>query len=339
MSKDAVDILLVEDRDDEAEFIELLFGRSPDLNARIYHVASVAEALAKLEQRNFDISLLDLGLPDNVGVAAVSRLAEASPQTPIFVLTGDERRETGLAAIEAGAQDYLPKQYMVGRLLAQMTEHCIARQRRLRTALERSMIDELTGLGNRRGCDQVFADALKTQIGPGREFAVALVDIDNFKLVNDRWGHASGDDVIKSIGEAMTNAILESGAAFRYGGEEFAALLWVDDLNDLSQKMHHLRECCSMVSVPNEDHPITVSVGGTFVKQGETKRDVFERADAALYVSKQAGRNSCAFHDGSEISAIAKTRPPMPAMVRTPGISSTSSLNSTFVAKLPKTVF
>lgn len=312
MSKDAVNILLIEDREDEADIIRILFSRSRELQATIQHASSVAEALEQLAQYRFDIALLDLGLPDNVGVEAVSRIQEASPQTPIFVLTGDERRETGLAAIEAGAQDYLPKQHMVGRLLSQMTEHCIARQRRLQTLQRHSMVDELTGLQNRRGCDQAFIDSIRTRTNAGDCFAVGLLDIDNFKHVNDHWGHACGDDVIKAVGAALSTSLGDEGVVYRYGGEEFVALIWADNLHQLGQTMHRLRLECSKITVENQDHRITISSGATIVQRDETKREVFERADAALYVSKEGGRNACSFHDGVEIKEIELANPPMP---------------------------
>lgn len=304
VKEDTIEILLVEDRYDEADIIRLLFGRSRGIESTIDHVTSVAAAIERLSEREYDITLLDLGLPDNVGIEAVGRIQEASPHTPIFVLTGDERRETGLAAIEAGAQDYLPKQHMVGRLLSQMTEHCIARQRRLHTAEKRSMVDELTGLGNRRGCDHLFQHSLRTRTANAGRFGVALFDIDNFKCVNDRWGHGCGDDVIKSVGESLTDAVGDDGVAFRYGGEEFVVLIWASDPSELGPIMQRLRLQCSTICVPDQSHWITVSGGATLVCRGESKRDVFERSDAALYEAKTNGRNACLFHDGQSIITI-----------------------------------
>ena len=299
----AVEILLIEDCDDEAEIIALLFSRSPDFAVRITHVHTVAEALRTIQEQSFAIVLLDLGLPDNVGVEAVKQLNVASPQTPVFVLTGDDRRTTGLAAIEAGAQDYLPKQHMAGRLLSQMAEHCIARQRRLRLAEERSMQDELTGLGNRRGCDFRFAEALRSRVARGNPMFAVLIDIDLFKQVNDRWGHAAGDTVIRQVAESLSNTIGDRGVAFRYGGEEFVVFAWLDH-REMARVMEQLRAVVANLRVQADHRPITISLGATAVRDGETKRDVFERADAALYQSKQRGRNCGSVHTGAAIVAV-----------------------------------
>ena len=303
MSHDVVHVLLVEDRSDEADLIRLFLSRSQAFQTTVMHVSTLAEAVERLTIDAFDIVLLDLGLPDNEGVEAVKRLYQASPSTPIFVLTGDDRRETGLAAISAGAQDYLPKQHMVGRLLAQMAEHCIARQRRLRSAELRSQTDELTNIGNRRGCDVAFQTALqqRTGTGPGDGFAVSLIDIDNFKTVNDQFGHAVGDDVIKSIANELTGAIGDRGEVYRYGGEEFVALIWESDLIKAAAIVDELRSRCDGLFVPGHSHQITISTGVAPARRGETKRDVFERADAALYAAKEGGRNQTLIHDGTAI--------------------------------------
>jgi diguanylate cyclase (GGDEF)-like protein len=286
MPKTPIKILLVEDRDDEAFFIESMFSRSPDIDATIVHVTRVSEAIAQCSNTHYDITLLDLGLPDNVGVTAVEKLRRCSPRTPIFVLTGDERREVAMASIEAGAQDYLSKQHLVGQILTRMTEHSIARQRRLLQAEELALKDVLTGIPNRR-CFSISFEQMKSQ---GDPFWVALIDIDKFKRINDRFGHDTGDEVIRDIAQTLTQAAIDAHVA-RYGGEEFAVLFSEKSTEKASQFLDHLRTACEKIRIANSNEFITVSIGSTNVQKADDERSAFRRADAAMYTSKVNGRN------------------------------------------------
>lgn len=294
MTRKPINILLVEDRDDEAYFIEAMFSRSPDIDARIDHVTRVSEAIQACERTCYDITLLDLGLPDNVGVVAVERLRCCSPRTPIFVLTSDDRRDTAMASIEAGAQDYLSKQHLVGQILTRMTEHSIARQERLLQAEELAMKDVLTGIPNRRSCSIAF-ERLQEQDKP---FWVTLIDIDQFKLINDQYGHDTGDQVIRDIAKTLT-AAAPGGHVARHGGEEFAVLFRESNRDKASLCLEQLRLACETVRVSDSEQFATVSIGCTMVLADDNERSAFRRADAALYQSKTNGRNQCNIQQAS----------------------------------------
>ncbi len=155
--------------------------------------------------------------------------------------------------------------------------------------------DALTGIANRRALDGhlAFCDQ---QLAAGKgPFAVAMLDIDNFKLFNDRFGHAAGDRTLQKVGEALGRFTKRQGEmAARYGGEEFTLVLNDCDPERLSAHLEVVRREVEDLDIPHPDSPhrrVTVSIGYTVASAGTTMQQAIERADEALYRSKASGRN------------------------------------------------
>ncbi|MBO1751599.1 diguanylate cyclase [Actinotalea sp. BY-33] len=149
--------------------------------------------------------------------------------------------------------------------------------------------DALTGLANRRALDQTLEAwvAERTQA-----FAVALIDIDHFKLVNDTWSHQVGDDVLARTAGVLRQAVRSHDLAARYGGEEFAILLATPDVRAAADACERIRgavEALTWDSMPG--HRLTISVGLTVSTEHCTPEHLLARADAALYEAKTTGRN------------------------------------------------
>ena len=163
-----------------------------------------------------------------------------------------------------------------------------------RAELERNaMLDALTGLGNRRAADEAIALRVQTALETQRAFSLAYVDIDNFKMINDRFGHKTGDDVLVAIAGLLANNMRAQDPVFRFGGEEFVILIGDRQTMTSQQVCERLRgviakhDWCKL----NPDLKVTASFGVSRW-QGESKIDaVIARADAALYAAKDAGRN------------------------------------------------
>lgn len=170
----------------------------------------------------------------------------------------------------------------------------------LRQALEEArgdaLSDPLTGLPNRRAFEEAFAD----RIAAGGSPCVAVCDVDHFKAVNDRFGHAVGDRVLRAIAATLAEACQGHFVA-RYGGEEFAVLFdgsiaqavaTIDEARQgISRKRLRVRESDEIIGV------VTFSTGISAAASAERLEQVFERADALLYAAKAAGRD-CIFSDG-----------------------------------------
>lgn len=164
-------------------------------------------------------------------------------------------------------------------------------RQKLEEARDNARRDPLTDLPNRRALEEAFA----ARSGTGEAMCMAICDVDHFKSVNDRFGHAVGDRVLKVIAEALTR-ICSGHLVARYGGEEFAVLFTGVDLNaarrtldrarvHVASKRYRLRESDELLG------EITFSGGLTRTTPQDSYQTVFQRADALLYAAKNAGRN------------------------------------------------
>ena len=171
----------------------------------------------------------------------------------------------------------------------------MAQERELRAKLEEARDnarrDPLTALPNRRAFEEAYA----AQAATGARLCVAVCDVDHFKLVNDRFGHAVGDRVLKAIGAALVKAC-EGHMVARYGGEEFAVLFSDASIDVARATLEEAR--CSVAAkryrLRESDEPlgaVTFSAGLTEASKGEALGTAFGRADRLLYTAKHAGRN------------------------------------------------
>lgn len=156
--------------------------------------------------------------------------------------------------------------------------------------------DELTGLGNRRLVMERGAELVKLAQRHHRPLAALMLDIDHFKSVNDRHGHAAGDDVLRFLGAAVSLQLRASDVAGRTGGEEFALLLPETALEQAAATAERLREAVARTPIPTDEAgapiPVTVSVGVAALRgAGDSLDALLARADDALYAAKRAGRN------------------------------------------------
>jgi diguanylate cyclase (GGDEF)-like protein len=153
-----------------------------------------------------------------------------------------------------------------------------------------SNTDELTRLPNRRRIAEVMGYELARFARYGRGFAVVMIDIDHFKAVNDRFGHAVGDEALAALAVRAGEALRDGDTLGRWGGEEFVIILPEAGLDDGMRKANALCAHVARATLIN-DHAITISCGVTSVTLGDTADSLLRRADAALYAAKQRGRN------------------------------------------------
>ncbi len=160
--------------------------------------------------------------------------------------------------------------------------------------MELAETDELTGLANRRRILEVLASARELQSPVGESFAVAMLDVDHFKCINDTYGHALGDEVLRTVGKLMQNTKRASDAAGRIGGEEFLLVLpgtsTIGEANALAERLRLAVERYDWSSLQPELH-VTASIGLTVGEAGEDLEQVLRRADEGLYAAKRSGRN------------------------------------------------
>jgi diguanylate cyclase (GGDEF)-like protein len=185
----------------------------------------------------------------------------------------------------------LPTVFLVRRFL----EHPIL--------VAQSRTDAKTGLLNVSTWESEAENELSRSIRTRNPVALALVDIDHFKLVNDTYGHLAGDRVLKSIAEALTSQSRDYDRTGRFGGEEFVLLLAQTTESDACNIAERLRGYVASLAIPTDDRPdaptlkVTISIGVTGMARGHSFEltDLLAAADSAMYAAKQAGRNQVAY--------------------------------------------
>lgn len=295
--------LLVEDHGPDALVTRSYLSRISE-TAPVW-VASLAEALEYLASSSVDVVVTDLGLPDAWDTQAVEELRKVAPSTPIVALTGRDDDALGDRIIKAGAQDYLCKHDLTDRALRRSIRY--AQQRReLELELEhRAHCDGLTGLRNRAAYDQDIYGLESTQT----PFGIVLLDIDKFKLINDRLGHPTGDSVLRTTAERVSATLCATAIAYRIGGDELAVLMPGEkSLADVhAAAMALVDALCVPVIVGPHQVEVTVSGGcAHFPSEQGRLEDVVRLADTRLYAAKTTGRARLGEADSGE--KVAKER-------------------------------
>lgn len=172
---------------------------------------------------------------------------------------------------------------------------------RYQEAIRSALTDALTGAGNRICLDNVLAREFELAQRYHQPLSLLMLDIDYFKQVNDTFGHAAGDKVLRTVAETLRAASRCADMTFRYGGEEFVVLLNKTDMQGARITAERLRTTIAGLSCfyENKDIPITISVGVATLLPGETKEEFLKRADEALYLAKENGRNRIHASDSS----------------------------------------
>ena len=186
------------------------------------------------------------------------------------------------------------------RLLGQSEERIAQLERFLDDARKEASTDGLTGIANRRAFDAALRALAGDSMNDGSELAVVLIDIDHFKLVNDRHGHPVGDEVLRMIAATLTATIRGKDMVARFGGEEFAVILPATDRAGALAAGENLRLAIEQQALQLQARGapvirVTISAGVSSYDHGEALGDWLTRADGALYEAKQGGRNRVAF--------------------------------------------
>ncbi|MBC8285626.1 MAG: GGDEF domain-containing protein, partial [Nitrospinae bacterium] len=165
--------------------------------------------------------------------------------------------------------------------------------KKLEDSEARALVDSLTNVLNRNAYNLKIGQLFHEYKRYKEPWALLVLDIDFFKKFNDKYGHKTGDKVLKSVAATIKNSIRESDSVFRYGGEEFVAVL--SRINEqttkaLSEKIRKAIEKDYYVDGENELQ-VTISIGAAIIGENDTEISLFERADKALYQAKSNGRN------------------------------------------------
>jgi diguanylate cyclase (GGDEF)-like protein len=174
----------------------------------------------------------------------------------------------------------------------------------LRQAEHNAFTDPLTGLGNRRWMKDMFDRELERARRDGEPVCLMMVDIDNFKLFNDHYGHIAGDRVLLAVADALRDRLRATDLIARFGGDEFAVLLPSLDVTQARGAGERLRRRIVELSPPSLSTAITISIGVCGAAAGDDVGSLMQRADEAMYAAKTRGRNRIEVHGESDAGVV-----------------------------------
>lgn len=244
--------------------------------------------------------VLDWLMPrmDGLGVCRAIRAGNQEPYVYVLLLTGKDRHEEVVEGLDAGADDYVTKpcnlfelraRLRAGERILELQDQLVAARELLR---DQATHDPLTGLLNRAALlETLQREGARSSRGRG-ELAVIMVDVDNFKAINDTHGHLAGDAVLREIAQRMRGAVRTYDSIGRYGGEEFVIVApgcGLTTARELAERLR-LSVCGSDVTGADTALAVTVSLG-VASSTGGTVDELLSAADRALYRAKANGRN------------------------------------------------
>lgn len=247
----------------------------------------------------FDLILLDIMMPGMSGYELCRRL-KADPATrnvPVIFITAKSEESDETHGLELGAVDYITKPFSMPIVQARVRTHL--ELKRHRDLLENlSSLDGLTGIPNRRRFDEVARREWKQSLRDRAPISLILIDIDAFKGFNDHYGHLAGDDCLKQVAAALSDAVRRpSDFLARYGGEEFVSLLPRTDEAGAVLVAESMRRAVTDLAIPHARSPagsrLTISLGvaACVPNLDQNLFGFINEADQALYRAKDAGRN------------------------------------------------
>lgn len=286
-------ILVIDDSPEIHTLVRIRLGKE---SVVIYSAYDGVAGLVAARDVRPALILLDVEMPDQDGFAVCSEL-KSDPVTrdiPIIFLTGATSTEDKIRGLERGATDYVTKPFEPAELRARVraalrTTHLID------LLSKRAMIDGLTGLWNRSYLEAHLSIELSAARRSGQPLSCIMADVDQFKSINDRYGHGFGDDVLRSIAEVITSGSREKDIACRYGGEEFTILLPNTTIDQAAHLAEQMRARIASAPLCHRDAPVPVTCSfGVANLRGHVPPSLIDLADQALFQAKRSGRNRVA---------------------------------------------
>jgi diguanylate cyclase (GGDEF)-like protein len=302
--KQPLTILVIEDHPDQRDLLAIVLQRE---GYRVITAANGVEGLAKLQQEPVQIALSDIMMPKMDGFELIKQIRSHSVLKSIYFILITARIQEGdrVRGLDLGADDYITKPFSFSELLARVRvgSRVVQYQRHLE---HQTQIDPLTGLFNRRAFEKKMEEEFERSKRYQHPLSLLILDIDNFKTINDTYGHHGGDSALVKISETLKAKTRQSDFPSRFGGEEFVLVLPDTDHDSallVANKIHDEIRSCAFSS-GDRSFSLTVSIGlsSTDAKTYREWREMLEDADQALYLAKNSGKDrveSCASAKGN----------------------------------------
>lgn len=284
-----VKILLIEDNPDDRDLIRAALAEIKSFRCICEVRETLAAGAERLSYGEIHLVLLDLGLPDSVGFATFDLIHTQYPDTPFIILSGLSDEDLAIKIVQEGAQDYLLKGNFDSNLLARSIRYAIERHKIKAELKSLSLIDELTGLHNRRGFLTLAKQHVKIASRQRKNLLLVYADMDNLKWINDTLGHKAGDRAMRDIAEILNHTFRSSDLIARIGGDEFAILGIEESAANFDKMKERLQQ--SIVSHQGKtERPYRLSLSIGIVRhtpeQPEDLDQLLAKADQLMYNEK-----------------------------------------------------
>ncbi len=286
-------VLIIEDHPDQRDLLAIVLQRE---GYRVVTAGNGLEALEELKRENVQIVLSDIMMPKMDGFELIKNIRKnpALKATYVILITARIQEGDRVRGLDLGADDYITKPFSFSELLARVRvgSRVVKYQRHLEY---QTQVDSLTGLYNRRALEEKFQAEFERAKRYHHALSVLILDIDNFKLINDTYGHHGGDMALIKIAEILRARTRQSDFPSRYGGEEFVLVLpetGQEKALQVATKIHDEIRSCGF-GTPDRTFALTASVGvsSTSNKHYSDWREMLDNADQALYLAKNKGKD------------------------------------------------
>jgi diguanylate cyclase (GGDEF)-like protein len=295
MPPSIIKVLLIEDNPGDARLLQEALAEVAELRFEFTPCDTLTQALQSLAKGKPDVCLVDLGLPDAQGLEAVRGIHSKAADVPLVVLTGMNDETLAIHALKEGAQDYLVKAHIDPGAIWRAIRYAMERQRLHLELLSFSLIDDLTGLHNRRGFLTLAEHHVSVAYRTGKSFLVAFIDLDGMKQINDTFGHQEGDRALVDTGNALRDCFRQSDILARLGGDEFAVLIAEASNESIETIVHRIEQrLASLNASPGRQYALSFSIGTVTadLTQPVNLAELLSRADALMYQQKQSKRRA-----------------------------------------------
>jgi len=286
--------------DDAMMFRKQMQSILENLFFEVITVAHGEEALGMLQVKP-DISLVltDYNMPvmDGLELTHEIRKNYSKDELSILALSGNDDDEVTALFLKHGANDYIKKPFSKEEFSVRVN-NTIEALENIQTIMNYASRDYLTGLYNRRFFFQTMQEYVEDVKESGEKFAVAMIDIDHFKKINDTYGHDIGDKVIVTLADILRSSTNPSDVVARFGGEEFCVVL--KNINrysalDILERIRQTVESYSVEIGKEQFVNFTISIGAVIHKEEDNLEESINEADMCLYKAKHNGRNQVIF--------------------------------------------
>jgi two-component system, cell cycle response regulator len=284
-------VLIVDDEPDTQEIIRRLLQFE---GFEVFTAFTGEEGVNRVEEEHPEVVLLDISLPGMDGNEALRRIKKIKPIPSVVMLTAFATVENAIQALKEGASDFVKKPFENDHLIHIVHQtfdkyRTMREKERLEEEVRRlSITDDLTGLYNHRHFYKTLESELARLKRQKTTLSLLMLDLDQFKRYNDRYGHLEGDKVLKKIGEIIDHSIRSNvDSGYRYGGDEFAVLLIGASVDRALIIAERVRSSIEQAGFQE----ITVSIGLVEFQDQFTLEDFVRSADEATYKAKNSGGN------------------------------------------------